>query len=438
MILFAVRLRNHRPRGEKLKALAFCKNVSHAIRMQQALGERYHTRYLTGKNSVGERLRAYRDLQDEQTDLEILCTIGILNEGVDIPGVNMVLFLRPTESSTIFIQQLGRGLRRYEGKKYVTVLDFIGKDYRRSMQIAFALGSLSQNFVVEERLVAELVKTDFSSLGLDKYDVEIHMDALSKEEILDSIEHENLNRMLYVRQDYQNFKKYIGAESYPRHVDYLNTDYAPDLLHFMQIRIGRRKAGSYYGFLKGIEEESSPSFDDAQADFIRYVSGMLPLVRDTEFLIFRCLIEEKIAEVPYVDKLLEIRGVGLKTVIGFVAEVGDIKRFDDPKQLQKLAGYAIVRSQSGKHKGESHISYRGRKRLRYVLYEAAVSVVGHSPEFRSIHRYYTTRDKNPLKKMQSLIAVACKLIRVFYLILQTGATYNAEKMMEDIRRPAAV
>ena len=165
------------------------------------------------------------------------------------------------------------------------------------------------------------------------------------------------------------------------------------------------------------------------ADYERYTA------REKELM---ALIEEKIGEVPYVDKLLEIRGIGLKTVIGFVAEVGDIKRFDDPKQLQKLAGYAIVRSQSGKHKGESHISYRGRKRLRYVLYEAAVSVVSHSPEFRSIHRYYTTRDRNPLKKMQSLIAVACKLIRVFYLILQTGATYKAEKMMEDIRRPAAV
>ena len=149
------------------------------------------------------------------------------------------------------------------------------------------------------------------------------------------------------------------------------------------------------------------------------------------------MIREKIAEVPYVDKLLEIRGVGLKTVVGFVAEVGDIKRFDDPKQLQKLAGYAIVKNQSGKHKGESHISYRGRKRLRYVLYEAAVSVVSHSPEFRSIHHYYTTRDKNPLKKMQSMIAVACKLIRIFYMILQTGATYDAAKMMGDIRRPAA-
>ena len=149
------------------------------------------------------------------------------------------------------------------------------------------------------------------------------------------------------------------------------------------------------------------------------------------------LIERKIKEVPYVDKLLEIRGIGMKTVIGFVAEVGDIRRFDNPKQLQKLAGYAIVKNESGKHKGESHISYRGRKRLRYVLYEAAVSVVSHSPEFKEIHQYYTTRSKNPLKKMQSIIAVACKLVRIFYLILQTGATYDAAKLMGDIRRPAA-
>ena len=149
------------------------------------------------------------------------------------------------------------------------------------------------------------------------------------------------------------------------------------------------------------------------------------------------LINEKIREVPYIDKLLEIRGVGLKTVIGFVAEVGDIKRFDDPKQIQKLSGYAIVKNQSGKHKGESHISYRGRKRLRYVLYEAAVSVVSHSPEFRSIHQNYTTRDNNPLKKMQSMIAVACKLIRIFYVILKNGTRYDAAKMMGDIRRPEA-
>ena len=148
-------------------------------------------------------------------------------------------------------------------------------------------------------------------------------------------------------------------------------------------------------------------------------------------------IQEKIREVPYIDNLLEIKGIGLKTVIGFVAEAGDIRRFDNPKQLQKLAGYAVVQNDSGKHKGESHISYRGRKRLRYVLYEAAVSVVSHSPEFKSIHQYYTKREKNPLKKMQSMIAVACKLIRIFYLILKTGAAYDPAKMMGDIRRPEA-
>lgn len=149
------------------------------------------------------------------------------------------------------------------------------------------------------------------------------------------------------------------------------------------------------------------------------------------------MIEAKIKKIPYVENLLAIKGIGMKTAIGFVAEVGDIRRFKDPKEIQKLAGYAIVNDESCKHVGESHISYRGRKRLRYVLYEAAVSVLAHSPEFRLIHHYYTTREHNPLKKMQSLVAIACKLIRVFYRILTSGITYDPGKMMGDIQRPQA-
>ena len=146
-------------------------------------------------------------------------------------------------------------------------------------------------------------------------------------------------------------------------------------------------------------------------------------------------IEEKLQEIPYIDKLMGIKGIGLITVSGFIAEVGDIGRFDNPKQLQKLAGLAIVADSSGKHNGESRISYRGRKRLRYVLYEAAVSVIGKNAEFREIHEYYRTREKNPLKKMQSVIAVACKILRVFYTILTKGVDYDAGKLMGDIRRP---
>ena len=146
-------------------------------------------------------------------------------------------------------------------------------------------------------------------------------------------------------------------------------------------------------------------------------------------------IEEKLQEIPYIDKLMEIKGIGMITICGFIAEVGDIRRFDNPKQLQKLAGYAIVSNDSGKHNGESHISYRGRKRLRYVLYEAAISLIGKNPEFKEVHNYYLTRDKNPLKKMQSVIAVACKVIRVFYMMLTKGISYDGAKMLNDIKRP---
>lgn len=102
---------------------------------------------------------------------------------------------------------------------------------------------------------------------------------------------------------------------------------------------------------------------------------------------------------------------------------------------EKLAGYAIVECSSGKHKGESHISYRGRKRLRYVLYEAAISLIARNEEFKEVHRYYRTRKENPLKKMQSVIAVACKVLRIFYTILTKGVTYDGAKMMQDIKRP---
>jgi superfamily II DNA or RNA helicase len=285
-------IESHRQSDQKLKALAFCRDISHAIRMSQAMEDYYKTRYLTGKNSTGERIRAYKDLQDDNADLQILFTVDILNEGVDIPGVNMVLFLRPTDSQTIFIQQLGRGLRKCEGKKYVTVLDFIGNDYKRSVQIAFALGSMAENFVVEKNLVSALVSDDFSSIGLLQYGVEIHLDDLSKKEILSYINDVNFNTKNYLQQDYYNFKKYISSARYPAHVDYLNNDYAPDLIKFMQSRIGGRKNASYFGFLKAIGEDNLPAFSDLQESFIKYVSEMLPIVRPYEYLIIQMLVHK--------------------------------------------------------------------------------------------------------------------------------------------------
>lgn len=300
----SLQIEKHRPQG-KLKALAFCRNITHARLMSEALGERYKTAYLTGRNDIGERVRAYNDLQSDESDLEILCTVDILNEGVDIPGVNMVLFLRPTESTTIFIQQLGRGLRKYTNKDYVTVLDFIGNSYKRSVQIAFALGSLSENFVMEKRLMASLVKDDFSALGLVDYGVEIHIDDLSKEEILEYIDKENFNAIKYLKQDYFNFKKYIGAEYYPRHVDYINNDCAPDLIRFMSVKTQGKKNCSYYNFLKGIGEENLPIFSEEQIEFANYLSGLLPLVRTHEYRIVSYLLSGEKTYLEIASRLQE-------------------------------------------------------------------------------------------------------------------------------------
>lgn len=277
--------------NQKLKALAFCKTISHARIMAEVLGEYYKTAFLTGKNDTGERIRAFEDLQnDSEGTLEILCAVDILNEGVDIPGVNMVLFLRPTESSTIFIQQLGRGLRKYDNKSYVPVIDFIGNNYKRSAQIALALGGLSQEFVIEKRLLQSLVRDDFRPLGLSDYGVEINIDRLSKDEILSFIESENFYSLKYMKQDYNNFRKYINAPTYPKHMDYLNSDSAPNLLKFMQIKIGQKKTYSYYGFLKGIEEENLVEFDKEQENTINYLSGLLQLVRPHDYLICKMLL----------------------------------------------------------------------------------------------------------------------------------------------------
>lgn len=286
----AKEIEEHRVEG-KLKALAFCRTTSHARMMYEAMSEHYKCAYLTGRNDIGERVKAYNDLQNDETDLEILFTVDILNEGVDIPGVNMVLFLRPTESSTIFIQQLGRGLRKYNNKEYVTVLDFIGNSYKRSVQIAFALSSLAQNFVVEKRLMMNLVRDNFAALGLSDYGVEINIDDLSKEEIIEYLENENFNALGYIKQDYFNFKKYINSECYPKHMDYLNNDCAPDLTRFMSIKIGGKKTYSYYKFLQGIEEENLPLFSDEQVSFIAYLSNLLPLVREYEYIIIKVLLD---------------------------------------------------------------------------------------------------------------------------------------------------
>ena len=150
------------------------------------------------------------------------------------------------------------------------------------------------------------------------------------------------------------------------------------------------------------------------------------------------LVEQLVCQIPGMQEIIKIKGVGMVTAAGFMAEVGDITRFDHPKQLQKLAGLNIKENSSGKHKGKTTISKRGRKRLRALLFSGIMPLVAKNEEFMELHQYYTTRADNPLKKKQSLILLCCKLMRIFYVLLTKQIAYDPQKMMADIQRPVLV
>ena len=140
-------------------------------------------------------------------------------------------------------------------------------------------------------------------------------------------------------------------------------------------------------------------------------------------------------EIPMIKELTKINGIGIGTAVSFIAEVGDINRFKSAKQVQKYAGLALKENSSGKHKGLTKISKRGRKKLRTILFRAVIPLVGKNEEFSLIYRYYIERKENPLKKKQALTVLCCKLIRIFFTILSKKIKYDEKKMVSDIKRP---
>ena len=289
-------IEKHRKKGEKLKCIAFCVTKDHARRMKDAFNEiGYNAESLTSEDSIETRKFVIDKLQNEFDPLEIITTVDILNEGIDIPSINMVLFLRPTESSTIFLQQLGRGLRKFENKEYLTVLDFIGNDYKRSSYIALALGSLGKSTYIEKAYLKELINTNFNKL--DVPGVEIHIDELSKKEIINYLDKVNFNRKDLLKKDYINFKNYLGKT--PSHMDFLESEIAPSLDRFLRSKINGSRSISYYNFLNAIYENSSYSFNEEEAKLIYNIESFLPLVRNEEYLIIEELLEDDSIDYSY-------------------------------------------------------------------------------------------------------------------------------------------
>ncbi|MFS0596332.1 IS110 family transposase [Peribacillus frigoritolerans] len=143
-------------------------------------------------------------------------------------------------------------------------------------------------------------------------------------------------------------------------------------------------------------------------------------------------LDQLLDHIPGVTQMLEVSGIGRDTVAGFFAEVKDLRDYQHPRQIVKLAGLSLKENTSGKHKGQTKITKRGRKKLRAFLFRAAMILVAKNKAFKALHIYYTTRSHNPLKKMQSLIALCNKLIRILFSIGKKQFTFQEDKMLKDI------
>ncbi|MEK5445184.1 MULTISPECIES: IS110 family transposase [Bacillaceae] len=143
-------------------------------------------------------------------------------------------------------------------------------------------------------------------------------------------------------------------------------------------------------------------------------------------------LETLVEKLPGAKQMMDISGLGSTTIALFFAEVGDITKYNHPQQLVNLAGLSLREHSSGKFKGQTRITKRGRSRLRRALYLAIRPLVAHNPIFKALHKYYTTRSERPLKKQQSLIALCCKLLRVLFVIGQKQCEFDGSKLLKGL------
>jgi superfamily II DNA or RNA helicase len=270
--------------GEKRKCLGFCASVEHAEYMASEFNNRgYKSVCLYGGDSPEKRELFINKLENDQDELEFIFTVDIFNEGVDIPSVNTVLMLRPTNSPIVFIQQLGRGLRKHANKQFLTVLDFIG-NHNKIFLIALALNG-SRYYDKESLKVA--IATGFANIPGCTH---IQMDKISQERILAQIDKENFNSMKYLREEYFEFKKLNQGRIPYLLVDYLKYDGAPDSIKF----IDREK--TYLQFVAKVEKNDHLKellLNEAFEKSLKEFSNMLPLKRIYEFAIIRFLLENE-------------------------------------------------------------------------------------------------------------------------------------------------
>ena len=186
--------------GDVLHGLIFCSGVAESVSLAKELTRQgYPSKALSGNDSEVKRRSVVKNL--EKGIIKYIVTVDIFNEGIDIPCINQVVFLRNTNSNIVYIQQLGRGLRKSKGKEYVEILDFIG-NYKNNYIIPVALTDDSSYSKDNARATTSMEPT----IGVST----IYFERVAKEKIFDSIRQAKFDSMRNLRTVYNEMKKRVG------------------------------------------------------------------------------------------------------------------------------------------------------------------------------------------------------------------------------------
>ena len=245
--------------GERLRGLIFCSHIEEAQILSQKFNERgFNTIALSGKDSQETRTNAIHKLEQKErsTGLDYIFTVDIMNEGIDIPAINQIIMLRPTKSAIIFVQQLGRGLRKYPQKDYVVILDFIG-NYQNNFMIPIALsGDTSYNKDNIRHYVAEGNRFIFGSST-------IHFDKVARQKIYQAIDSAKLSDTALLKNEYLQLKQKLGK--IPSIFDFSQFG-SIDILKFLD------KFKTYHNFLQKYDKDYTIRFNTIQEEILYFIS----------------------------------------------------------------------------------------------------------------------------------------------------------------------
>jgi superfamily II DNA or RNA helicase/HKD family nuclease len=224
-----------------VNGLIFCSDNKESKELSEKFNARgYKTISLTGDSSEEERVEAINRLESNNSNdkIDYIFTRDIFNEGIDIPKVNQIIMLRPTQSAIVFVQQLGRGLRKIDGKEYLTVIDFIG-NYKNNYMIPIALyGDTSFN---KDKL-RKLISSGSSTIpGVST----INFDEVSKQKIYDAIDSAKLKLLVDLKKDYIYLKNRFGRT--PMMMDFINSK-SRDPFFYVEY------SKSYYNFICKVDD----------------------------------------------------------------------------------------------------------------------------------------------------------------------------------------